>query len=30
MRRMAHDAEELPPLTLDDFTEAQKRVQVRA
>ena len=28
MRRMAEDAEELPPLVWDDFTEAMKRVQV--
>ncbi|HEU0142402.1 MAG TPA: AAA family ATPase [Bryobacteraceae bacterium] len=29
MRRMAEDAEELPPLTWNDFTEAMKRVQVQ-
>jgi transitional endoplasmic reticulum ATPase len=28
MRRMAEDAEELPPLVWNDFTEAMKRVQV--
>ena len=28
MRRMAEDAEELPPLVWADFTEALKRVQV--
>ena len=29
MRRMAEDAEELPPLVWNDFTEAMKRVQVQ-
>ena len=29
MRRMAEDAEELPPLISNDFTEAMKRVQVQ-
>jgi transitional endoplasmic reticulum ATPase len=29
MRRMAEDAEELPPLTWNDFTEAMNRVQVQ-
>jgi transitional endoplasmic reticulum ATPase len=29
MRRMADDADELPPLTWSDFTEAIKRVQVQ-
>ena len=29
MRRMPHNADELPPLTLEDFVEALKRVQVR-
>jgi transitional endoplasmic reticulum ATPase len=29
MRRMAEDAEELPPLIWNDFTEAMKRVQVQ-
>lgn len=29
MRRMAEDAEELPPLIWSDFTEAMKRVQVQ-
>jgi len=29
MRRMAHDGDELPPLTWSDFTEAMKRVQVQ-
>lgn len=29
MRRMADDAEELPPLIWNDFTEAMKRVQVQ-
>jgi transitional endoplasmic reticulum ATPase len=28
MRRLANDADELPPLTLEDFAEALKRVQV--
>ena len=28
MRRMAHDADSLPPLSWDDFSEAMKRVQV--
>jgi transitional endoplasmic reticulum ATPase len=29
MRRMAHDADSLPPLTWNDFNEAMKRVQVQ-
>jgi len=29
MRRMAHDANSLPPLTWNDFDEAMKRVQVQ-
>jgi transitional endoplasmic reticulum ATPase len=29
MRRMAEDAEQLPPLVWSDFTDAMKRVQVR-
>ena len=29
MRRMAEDAEELPPLVWNDFTEAMKRIQVQ-
>jgi len=29
MRRMAEDAEDLPPLVWNDFTEAMKRVQVQ-
>ncbi len=29
MRRMAEDAEQLPPLVWNDFTEAMKRVQVQ-
>ena len=29
MRRMAHDGDDLPPLTWSDFTEAMKRVQVQ-
>ena len=29
MRRMAEDAEELPPLVWNEFTEAMKRVQVQ-
>ena len=29
MRRMAHDADSLPPLSWDDFSEAMKRVQVQ-
>jgi SpoVK/Ycf46/Vps4 family AAA+-type ATPase len=29
MRRMPYDAEELPPLTWEDFAEALKRVQVQ-
>jgi transitional endoplasmic reticulum ATPase len=29
MRRMQRDAEELPPLTLEDFAQALKRVQVQ-
>jgi transitional endoplasmic reticulum ATPase len=29
MRRMPHDVEELPPLKLEDFAEALKRVQVQ-
>ena len=29
MRRMDHDADSLPPLSWDDFSEAMKRVQVQ-
>ncbi len=29
MRRMAHDADSLPPLSWNDFSEAMKRVQVQ-
>ncbi|MBL0158802.1 MAG: AAA family ATPase [Bryobacterales bacterium] len=29
MRRMAEDAEQLPPLVWDDFTEAMKRIRTR-
>jgi hypothetical protein len=29
MRRMAHNADTLPPLAWNDFTEAMKRVQVQ-